>query len=368
VRVADYVQRRRATLAREGDGAFDQQSPDALPPHIRFDEKAVELGAAVVARQDHGESDDRAVALGHEDMPAGDLLERQSNRVRVREQDVAIVWIGERRAPLQPFERLLFRLDRTPDDDHVRFSHVFRVPGNGDVDRLELRPFNSYTTRTRDDNHAWSHMDLHANSADTFERDILGNEATLRSYMGDLDWRWFRFPYLREGDTPEKYAAVRAFLAEHRYRVAQVTISFHDYAYNAPYARCAASANREGLKFLEENFLAGAAESLVRGRDAALRTVGRDIDHVMLLHIGAFQTVMLPRLLELLREKQFAIIGLQEAQADKAYETPPRRPGPRLGTFLDQIEIDPPKPAAESGDLFARLNALCADPVQPRSR
>jgi peptidoglycan/xylan/chitin deacetylase (PgdA/CDA1 family) len=217
-------------------------------------------------------------------------------------------------------------------------------------------------------NHAWSHMDLHANSADAFERDILANEPTLRSYMGDLDWRWFRFPYLREGDTPEKYAAVRAFLAEHRYRVAQVTISFHDYAYNAPYARCAASANREGLKFLEESFLAGAAESLVRGRDAALRTVGRDIDHVMLLHIGAFQTVMLPRLLELLREKQFAIIGLQEAQADKAYETPPRRPGPRLGTFLDQIEIDPPKPAAESGDLFARLNALCADPVQPRSR
>jgi peptidoglycan-N-acetylglucosamine deacetylase len=217
-------------------------------------------------------------------------------------------------------------------------------------------------------NHAWSHMDLHANSADAFERDILGNEPTLSSYMGDLDWRWFRFPYLREGDTPEKYAAVRAFLAEHRYRVAQVTISFHDYAYNAPYARCAASGNHEGLKLLEESFLAGAAESLIRGRDAAQRVFGRDIDHVMLLHIGAFQTVMLPRLLELLREKQFAIIGLQEAQADKAYETPPRRPGPRSGTFLDQVEIDPPKPAAGSGDLFARLNALCADAVQPRSR
>jgi hypothetical protein len=121
VRVADHVQRCGATLSREGDGAFDQQSPDALPPRVRLDEETVELGVAAVARQDDGESDDRAVALGHEDMPADDLLERQSNRVRIRKQDVAIVWIGKRRAPLQRLERLLFRLDRTPDDDG-RFS------------------------------------------------------------------------------------------------------------------------------------------------------------------------------------------------------------------------------------------------------
>jgi peptidoglycan/xylan/chitin deacetylase (PgdA/CDA1 family) len=209
-------------------------------------------------------------------------------------------------------------------------------------------------------NHAYSHMDLHANSAEAFEQDVLANEPTLRSLMADLDWRWFRYPYLREGDTPEKYAAARATLAKHGYRVAQVTVDFADYAYNAPYARCAASGDRDGLAFLEQSFLTRAAESLVRGRDAARRIFGRDIDHVMLLHVGAFHTVMLSRLLDLVREQGFTVISLQEAQADKAYETVPQRPGPRSGSFLNQVEVDPPPSPFRSSDLFAKLTALCA--------
>jgi hypothetical protein len=69
---------------------------------------------------------------------------------------------------------------------------------------------------------------------------------------------------------------------------------------------------------------------------------------------------MLPRLFDLLREQGIAVISLEEAQADKAYETVPRRPGPRGGTFLGQLEEAPPQRPAGSGDVFARLNALCA--------
>jgi hypothetical protein len=210
-------------------------------------------------------------------------------------------------------------------------------------------------------------MDLHTNGVEAFEQDIVANEATLRSFMGERDWHWFRFPYLREGDTPEKNAALRALLARHGYRVAQVTISFDDYAYNPPYARCAAAGDREGLSFLEQSYLSRAAESLVHGSEAARRIFGRDIDHVMLLHIGAFQMVMLPKLFELLREKGWTVIGLEEAQADQAYETAPRRPGPRSGSFLDQLEIDPPT-SLSSGETFAKLGALCAPrsgPVEP---
>jgi peptidoglycan/xylan/chitin deacetylase (PgdA/CDA1 family) len=210
-------------------------------------------------------------------------------------------------------------------------------------------------------NHAFSHMDLHTNSVDAFAQDILANEPTLRTFMGGGDWHWFRFPYLREGDTPEKYAAVRAVLAKQAYRVAQVTVSFDDYAYNAPYARCAAAGNREALSFLERSYMERAAESLVRGRDAAQRLFGRDINHVMLLHIGAFQTVMLPRLLDLLREQGYTLIGLPDAQADKAYEMAPTKPGPRLGTLLGQIEAAPPTPWRSDGE-FGRLSSLCAAP------
>ena len=60
------------------------------------------------------------------------------------------------------------------------------------------------------------------------------NEKTLREHMGDQGWRWLRYPYLREGDTLEKRRAVRHALGERGYRIAQVTMSFDDWAYNGP--------------------------------------------------------------------------------------------------------------------------------------
>lgn len=47
-------------------------------------------------------------------------------------------------------------------------------------------------------NHTYSHMDLHANDFAVYREDVLANEPILQELMGDEDWRWFRYPYLRE--------------------------------------------------------------------------------------------------------------------------------------------------------------------------
>jgi peptidoglycan/xylan/chitin deacetylase (PgdA/CDA1 family) len=207
-------------------------------------------------------------------------------------------------------------------------------------------------------NHTFSHMDLHAASIDAFEEDIVANEPALRAFMTDGDWRWFRFPFLREGDTPEKYRAVRAFLKGRGYRVAQVTLSFHDYAYNDPYARCLARGDKEALAWLEKQYIEQAAASLGEGQATARTIFGRDIPHVMLLHVGGFQTVMFPRLLDLLSRRGFVLTTLEEAQADGSYESVPSRAANWSGTLLDQMRVDP-APAVSPDDLFARLSSLC---------
>ncbi|MGH9642376.1 MAG: polysaccharide deacetylase family protein, partial [Terriglobales bacterium] len=81
-------------------------------------------------------------------------------------------------------------------------------------------------------NHTYSHMDITPNSAAAFEEDIAMNEGTLEGFMGGKDWHWFRYPYLNEGDTLAKRHAVRNYLRERGYRVAQVTIDFQDWAWN----------------------------------------------------------------------------------------------------------------------------------------
>jgi len=209
-------------------------------------------------------------------------------------------------------------------------------------------------------NHAFSHMDLHASTPEAFEKDVLANEETLRASMGDQDWHWFRFPYLHEGDTPDKRVAVTGFLADHRYRVAEVTMSFDDWAYNDPYARCAAKNDHEAIEWMKQSYLRRAAESITAAQEAARLVYGRDIAHVMLLHIGAFQTVMLPRLLELLEERGFRLVTLPEAQGDPAYETDPRLLSRSAARRLENMAAARHDAAPTvSDEALTRLAGLC---------
>jgi peptidoglycan/xylan/chitin deacetylase (PgdA/CDA1 family) len=186
-------------------------------------------------------------------------------------------------------------------------------------------------------NHTFSHMDLNTNSAAEFEQDILANEATLAGLMDDQDWHWIRYPFLREGDTPEKHRTVSNFLHEHGYKVAQVTVSFGDYAYNAPYARCLAKSDQQLIEQLKNSYMEGAAESLEHSKVLARAVFGRDIKQVMLLHLGSFETIMLPHLLDLLQERGYRLVTLPEAESDPAYSTHPDLPSNWDGSFLDQF-------------------------------
>jgi lysophospholipase L1-like esterase len=105
-------------------------------------------------------------------------------------------------------------------------------------------------------NHTWSHINLNQNSLTDFEANTTKNEALLTELMqGGLtqgaDWHWFRFPFLAEGDTQEKKAGVRAFLLRRGYKVAGVTMSFGDYSWNDPYARCVAKGDKDAIATLE---------------------------------------------------------------------------------------------------------------------
>ncbi len=75
-------------------------------------------------------------------------------------------------------------------------------------------------------NHTFSHLDLAKVSADQFIRDIKNNENDLRKLMNKKNYKYFRYPYLSEGNTQEKRNQVRAFLFENHYQIAPVTVDF----------------------------------------------------------------------------------------------------------------------------------------------
>lgn len=193
--------------------------------------------------------------------------------------------------------------------------------------------------------HTYNHLNFTKNSIEDFQREILRNEPALELLMppngkeGKLakhDWRWFRYPYLHEGDTLEKRRAVRAFLAANGYRIAQTTIDWEDYIWNSSYARCWMKKDEASIRWLRESYLTAAREFIRFGVTQSRQVFGRDINHVVLLHLGAFSSQILPDLFRVFDEEGFDIVTLEEAQADAAYEYDPDVASPNGGTLVEQ--------------------------------
>jgi peptidoglycan-N-acetylglucosamine deacetylase len=218
-------------------------------------------------------------------------------------------------------------------------------------------------------NHTYTHLDLSSNSAADFQREVLRNEPVLELLMpdsakekrGGSDWRWFRYPYLHEGDTVEKRRAVRAFLAQNGYRIAQTTLDWEDYLWNGAHARCVAKGDRDAIAWLRSSYIEEAREWMRFQRESARTVFGRDIHHVALLHLGSFSATILPDLFALLDAEGYDIVTLEEAQGDPVYAEDPDIGDARGGTHTELMMMRKGIrwPANSPTKPRERLSALC---------
>jgi len=192
-------------------------------------------------------------------------------------------------------------------------------------------------------NHTYTHIDLEANTAEAFERDMEQNEPTLELLAkpgpgkSGNDWHWLRYPYLHEGDTVEKRRAVREYLTKHGYKIAQVTLDWEDYMWNSAYARCAAKNDKKSIEWLRTSYLTTASDFLDLGRAQAKLIYGHEINYVLLMHLGAFSSTIMPDALDLLKKKGFQLVTLEEAESDPIYQGDPDIGLHDAGTLLDQM-------------------------------
>ncbi|MGC2285169.1 MAG: polysaccharide deacetylase family protein [Candidatus Acidiferrum sp.] len=277
------------------------------------------------------------LAFTFDDLPAHGPLPPNETRLEVANKILAALHAAQL-PPVYGFVNAAI-LEKEPDDLSV--LQAWRDSGN---------PLG---------NHTWSHMNLNQNSLEDFESNVTRNEPVLSKLMNNQDWHWFRFPYLAEGDTPAKHDAIRAFLAQHGYRIAAVTMSFSDYLWNEPYARCMAKSDSAAIARLKTTYLSAADANIIYYRQLSRTLYHRDIPYVLLMHIGALDAEMLPQLLDLYRSRGFRFVSLPQAEHDSFYrlDTNPALPsGPT--TLEDALRshnlpvLAPPSPSLD-------FNSLC---------
>ncbi|HEY4818346.1 MAG TPA: polysaccharide deacetylase family protein [Candidatus Acidoferrum sp.] len=248
----------------------------------------------------------------------------------------------------------------------LRQAHVPKVYGFVNAKRLEEHPEDVEVLKLWRGagfplgNHTYAHLSINTSSIEEFEQNVAADEATLKTLMGHQNWHWFRYPYLWEGDTLEKRHAVRQYLKDHKYHIAQVTLDFEDYLWNGPYARCMEKNDQASIEWLKSTYMSTAAEYIALDRRMANLVYGRNIRHILLLHIGGFETLMLPQLLDFLKRQNFKFVTLPEAEKDPAYKSDPDVALKEGGTLLDQMmEAKHLTFPSHTEKPYEQLNALC---------
>lgn len=207
-------------------------------------------------------------------------------------------------------------------------------------------------------NHTYSHASLHDLEVPGYLADLEKGEAILRQLVPDeATWKVYRYPYLREGNTLAKRDAVRGYLAAHRYAIAEVTIDGDDWAWNPPFARCYDRRDVLELFELRRGYVETQVSELRYARELTRRIAGRDVKHVLLLHIGAADAYSIDALLTAYEREGVRWIDLPTALADPFYAADPHlatRAGAAFPYPLSKAKgiARPPAPARPAEDAL----------------
>lgn len=175
-------------------------------------------------------------------------------------------------------------------------------------------------------NHTMSHPDLNsaAVSLEHYQREVLACDGIISTLPGYQ--KWFRFTFLREGNTPDKRDGMRAFLKAQGYRNAYVSLDTSDWRLDQKLVEVLGRDSKANLEPIKLAYL-----SHLRSRAQAYRTLswqlqGRDIPQVLLLHHNLINALWLDDVIAMFREMGWTITTPALAFADPVYQLQPDRP------------------------------------------
>lgn len=186
-------------------------------------------------------------------------------------------------------------------------------------------------------NHTYTHPDLNKTSVKLYEKDILRNEPSLELFADETDWKYFRYPFLSEGENLKKKETIRKFLLGRGYKIAEVSMDFDDWAFNDAYLRCLKKRDILTAERLKEKYLDAAYRELVSSVKLSNVLFHRPVPLVLLDHMNRLNSMMFPALLDMFEKQGVKFIPMTEALKDPVYVNEPSPPYPGDGSYFEQI-------------------------------
>ncbi|MEO8512010.1 MAG: polysaccharide deacetylase family protein [Ignavibacteria bacterium] len=172
-------------------------------------------------------------------------------------------------------------------------------------------------------NHSYSHSYYHSKkqTLESYEKDFLRCDSIINKYSGFT--KLFRFPFLKEGDTPEKRDGFRKFMNEMGYKSGYATIDASDWYIDGRMVDTLKVNPDFDLTPFKEYYMAHIYNRAMLYDSLGMQLTGRHIKHTVLLHHNLINAMFLGELINFFKVKGWDIINASDAYTDEVFSLQP---------------------------------------------
>lgn len=161
-------------------------------------------------------------------------------------------------------------------------------------------------------NHTYTHHGLNQWSAQKYIADVDRADKKLAPLLTEP--RYFRYPYLAEGNKTSK-PLVLDYLKAHQYIVAPVTIDSKDFQFNEQLYHVPYRAREKYIQVIKPRYLNYIWQQTLR---AEKRAKEAPVKQILLIHANLLNSYLLGDVIQMYKEKGYTFISLTEALKNPA--------------------------------------------------
>jgi peptidoglycan/xylan/chitin deacetylase (PgdA/CDA1 family) len=173
-------------------------------------------------------------------------------------------------------------------------------------------------------NHTYSHRSLNAIDLAVYQKDILDGEVVTKGLMNakGKTLRYFRHPYLQTGLSLDVKKNFDAFLKEHAYTIAPVTIDNGDWIFASAYDKAFDKGDKDLMKRVGNAYVPYMEAKMDYWERQSVKLFGREMRQTLLIHANFINSDYLDDILRMLRKRGYDIVTLEDALQDESYKLP----------------------------------------------
>jgi peptidoglycan/xylan/chitin deacetylase (PgdA/CDA1 family) len=172
-------------------------------------------------------------------------------------------------------------------------------------------------------NHTFSHPNFNSKniSLEDFELELIKNDSIINKYSNY--YHYFRFPYLKEGNTVEKVQGFRAFLKQKGYKNGHVTIDASDWYVDSRLVKRLKDDPKADISGYRNYYLKHLLNRALYYDSLSVQLTNREINHVILLHHNLAAALFLDDLIQYFEANGWEVMDADKAFKDEIYQEAP---------------------------------------------